>query len=77
MSDFNLSFQEIFNEEGMYVGEDFGVGHAFVITKEGFLNIRTYTNKNDLFPIDTHPVVYKTLFNKKFKKVYTRQSLFN
>lgn len=70
-----MTFQEIFNEDGRYVTDGFKEGFCFII-ESGFLYGLQYKNKNDIQPeFSTHPV-YKSLFKKEYKKVYTRQSLF-
>lgn len=72
-----MKFQEIFNEPGLYVADGFAKGFAFKIDEDGILQSILYSDKDDLFPIISNLFVYAGLFNKDYKKVFTRQSLFN
>lgn len=71
-----MKFQEIFDEPGLYVGTDFKKGVCFEIDKNGFLFLVEYKDENDLLPKKTNAPIYKGLFQKTYKKVFTRQSLF-
>lgn len=70
-----MTFQEIFDEDGLYVSDSFREGAAFKINS-GSLTLLSYKDKNDVLPYESNFPVYKGLFSKDFKKVYTRQSLF-
>lgn len=77
-----MKFQEIFQEEGLYVADSFRDGTAFKISKNSIdnrleLSIVTYSNRNQLFPNETNQVVYDGLFNKEYRKVFTIKSLFS
>lgn len=71
-----MTFQEIFNEEGLYVADGFSNGVAFKVCKSGFLYQITYKTPDDISPSEETMPVYKGLFNKDYRKVFTRQSLF-
>jgi hypothetical protein len=70
-----MTFQEIFEEDGKYVAEGFLKGVCFEI-KDETIYIVTYKNKDDLNPSFENYPVHKSLFNKVFKKVFTRNQLF-
>ena len=71
-----IKFQEIFNEEGLYISDGFSDGVALKVDDLGFLYEIVYKNPNDVFPSVLVMPVYKELFNKDYRKVFTRQSLF-
>ena len=71
-----MTFQEIFNEPGLYKADSFLKGICFEVNKEGQLLIVTYKDANDLQPYRDNAIMYKKLFDKTYSKVYTRQSLF-
>lgn len=71
-----MKFEKIFKEDGMYVSDSFAQGVCFNVRNKT-LYMLTYENKNDINPTEEIAPVYLGLFNKKYKKVYTRQSLFN
>lgn len=71
-----MKFKDIFNEDGLYVADGFDEGAAFKIS-EGTLYLTIHKDKDDLFPyLDVYPV-HKSLFEKEYRKVLTRQSLFS
>ena len=77
-----MEFRDIFKEEGLYVADTFSKGSAFEIkrnsmTNELELHLVTYNDVDTLFPNRSVITVYEGLFNKDYKKVFTRQSLFN
>ncbi len=77
----NMKFEEIFEQEGLYVADGFKQGVAFEIKKNSITNhlelfLTTYEHKDDLLPIIEDVIVYAGLFKKDYKKVFTRQSLF-
>ena len=70
-----MTFQEIFNEDGLYVADSFGEGFCFEI-KDGNLFWKQYKEKDSL-TWELHVAsVNKGLFSKDYRKVFTRQSLF-
>jgi hypothetical protein len=71
-----MKFEEIFNKPGLYVTDSFSEGVCFEVTKEGYLYLVIYKHKDDILPQKTNALVYKGLFAKEYKKVFTRQSLF-
>lgn len=75
-----MTFEEIFEEEGLYKTDSFRKGVCFDIEKNDAgmmeLYLKTYKDENDLIPLRENVVVYCELFKKNYKKVYTRQSLF-
>jgi hypothetical protein len=70
-----MKFEEIFNEDGLYVGTDFAEGYCFEVNC-GILYSRTYQTKKSINFETTNALVHKNLFNKEYKKVFNRQSLF-
>ena len=71
-----MTFQEIFKEEGLYVGPNFSKGYCFGVDPSGFLYNLQYKDANDISPKRDNVVVFSGLFDLEYKKVYTRQSLF-
>jgi hypothetical protein len=71
-----MKFEEIFNEQGLYVGEDFAEGYCFEVTKTDTLCSVSYKSKDDILPIRENPIISKQLLKQDFKRVFTRQSLF-
>lgn len=77
-----MKFEEIFKEEGLYVADSFAKGFVFKISKNKInnsfiLSPLRYDYEDDMNPIEEDLTVYGELFKKDYKKVYTRQSLFN
>ena len=70
-----MTFQEIFNKDGLYKADDFTEGTALEVN-DGTLYMVCYSDANDLQPTRNTMPVYKGLFTKVFTKVFTRQSLF-
>jgi len=71
-----MKFEEIFEEDGLYVADGFTKGSCFEIS-DGTLYLKTFKDKYDVLP-ETYPFnTYRGLFKKDYKKVYTRQSLFD
>lgn len=71
-----MKFQEIFNEEGLYVADGFSEGSCFKVDSYGFLKLVTYNNKDSIKYSEDIMPVSKSLFKKDYRKVWTRQSLF-
>lgn len=71
-----MTFEQIFEEDGKYVAEDFMPGVCLLI-KEGTMYLLTYRNRNDFTPSQTDLAAYRGLFRKHYEKVLTRQSLFD
>lgn len=70
-----MSLEEIINENGWYVDDDFGKGVCIEVSN-GEIKILSFKDKDDMKPTKEYLSLYKGLFNKKFKKVYSRQELF-
>ncbi len=70
-----MKFEEIFNQDGLYVADSFAKGVCFRIV-DGTLNLVTYKDKSDISPSIDTIAVYKGLFEKTYRKVFTRQELF-
>jgi len=70
-----MTFEEIFNEDGLYHGNDFADGFCFEVI-DGFLSALQYKHEKDLFPEKYYQGVYKGLFKKDYTKVFTVKSLF-
>ena len=71
-----MKFEEIFNEEGLYVADSFSEGVALKIEGDTLYSC-IYKDEDDLFPRVNIQSMYKGLLNKEYTKVFTRQSLFN
>ena len=71
--DKDLSFKEIFDNDGLYKSESFRKGYAFKITN-GNLKFMFYSETNT-FGTEMDLGINKRLFHMKYEYVYTRQSL--
>lgn len=76
-----MNFEEIFEEEGLYVADSFKAGTAFQIKKNSFtgekeLKLVQYSTPDQLFSNTEDITVYAGLFKKEYKKAFTRQNLF-
>ena len=71
-----MTFQEIFQEKGLYRADSFASGVVFEINEYFQLYTVEYKNENDLQPLKFITPMYKGLFDKDYQKVFTRQSLF-
>lgn len=72
-----MKFEEIFKENGLYTSDDFVEGFCFEVHGyEKALIAVQYKNVDDLMPEKHRALVYEGLFNKTYRKVFTRQSLF-
>ncbi len=71
-----MTFEEIFNEKGLYVADGFEKGFCFKINEDGVLKYLFYKNINDFNPIEGNGVMYKGLLNKTYRKIFNRQYLF-
>jgi hypothetical protein len=70
-----MKFQDIFNEDGLYVANDFKQGVCFEV-RDSVLYIRTYETSESISYATENALMHKNLFNKVYTKVFTRQSLF-
>ncbi|MFA7307631.1 MAG: hypothetical protein WC026_13265 [Hyphomicrobium sp.] len=70
-----MTFEEIFNKDGLYVADGFAEGCCLKI-ENGTLLIVQFDDENDVFPKEEIFACYRGLFKKDYKKVFTRQSLF-
>ena len=71
-----MKLEDLFNEDGQYTCDDFVEGFCLEI-KNGMLLGVQYKDKDDILPEKWLFGLSKNLFNKKYRKVHTRQSLFN
>lgn len=71
----DLTFEEIFNQDGLYVADGFTQGTCFEI-KNSTLYMLLYKDKDYIMPEREIFPIYKGLFSKKYRIVYNRQSLF-
>jgi hypothetical protein len=70
-----MTFQEIFNQDGLYKADSFVEGFCFKV-EDGVLYSYEYEHADDKFPLKDIVPVTKNLFTKEYTKVFTRQSLF-
>lgn len=70
-----MSLEEIIRENGWYVADSFGKGVCIDVSS-GEVKILSFKDKDDMKPTKEYLTLYKGLFDKKFKKVYSRQQLF-
>lgn len=73
-----MTFEEIFQEKGLYKAESFSPGTAFKIDNGPVglqLTIVTYT-QDKIFPYEENIQVYADLFNKDYKRVLNVGQLF-
>ena len=70
-----MTFQEIFNKDGLYTSTSFVKGFAFEII-EGTLYQLHFKSPNDFLPRKVKSSVYKELFTKEYTKVLNINSLF-
>lgn len=70
-----MKFEEIFKNDGIYVADGFAEGAAFRID-DGTLTLVQYKDGGDLLPTISNYPVHKSLFDKDYRFVYNRQSLF-
>ncbi len=70
-----MTFEEIFDQEGLYVADSFGEGVALKVIGDTLYSA-IYENEDDLFPKENIQSMYKGLLTKNYTKVITRQSLF-
>lgn len=64
-----MSFEEIFNHDGLYVSESFAKGSALRVYN-GTLYLVSWANENSFFDNEQVMPVYKGLFEKDYKKVF-------
>ncbi len=70
-----MTFEEIFDQEGLYVADSFGEGVALKVIGDTLYSI-IYEDKNDTFGRESIQSMYRGLLKKQYTKVLTRQSLF-
>lgn len=70
-----MKFEEIFLSDGLYVADGFAPGVCFKVGG-GILKLVTYKDGDDLLPSEENALMYAGLLKKEYKKVFTRQSLF-
>lgn len=74
--EYNLSFIEIFNQDGWYKADSFSDGTHIVIEK-GEMYMKYFTSETETFSKDMDLFVTKILVNKKYKKVLNKGQLFS
>lgn len=72
-----MTFQEIFNQKGLYRADGFAKGYCYEVDDSGHLSALQYKDKDDLFPNVEDLFIYGGLFKKNFTKVLNRNQLFN
>ncbi len=70
-----MTFEEIFDEEGLYVADSFGEGVALKVIGDTLYSV-IYEDKSDIIGKTTIQSMYRALLKKEYTKVFTRQSLF-
>lgn len=71
-----MKFEEIFNEDGLYVADGFADGTCLRVLG-GLLLFVTYANSEDVNPVVVDAIMHKNLLTKDYKKVHSREKLFN
>ena len=76
-----MTFQEIFNESGLYKADSFTKGVGFLIKEnqiDGQLELtQVYYESPDKLMYENLPLtIYKGLLEKDYKKVWNRNELF-
>ena len=71
-----MKFEEIFNERGLYVADGFVNGVALKVDDDGYLKLVTYKNKDSLKYTEDNMPIFKGMFKKDYRKVFTIKSLF-
>lgn len=76
-----MTFQEIFNEPGLYRADSFTEGIGFLIEKcqlngQNELKIVYYESPDKLTYNDLPLTIYKGLLEKDYKKVWNKTELF-
>lgn len=74
--EYNLSFIEIFNQDGWYKSESFTDGTHIVI-EHGEMSMKYFSSETETFSNDMDLFVTKNLVNKKYKKVLNKGQLFS
>lgn len=72
-----MTFEEIFNEAGLYRADSFAKDFCFKVDENGSLSTLQYKNAGDLLPTQDHPPVYKGLFKKGLQKSLYNKSAFS
>lgn len=76
-----MTFEKIFNQEGLYVADGFADGIAIRIKKNSLtfskeMDFVQYSNPDDLFPEILNIKVYDGLFGKEYRQIFNRNELF-
>lgn len=77
MQKYDLTFEQIFKQNGLYKSEGFVKGFCFEIfgTTKSLVGVQ-YKSKTDLMPDKDNFPCYESLFSKKYKRVYNISELF-
>ena len=71
-----MTFQDIFKEDGLYVGNGFREGFSFSV-KKGTLSTVQFKDERDMNPtVESKVFIYDGLFTKTYKKILVRGQLF-
>jgi hypothetical protein len=70
-----MTFQEIFEENGLYISDSFYPGYCFEV-KDGVLYSLQYEYKDDLHPYRENQLMHKSLLTKSYIRVLNINQLF-
>lgn len=70
-----MSFDEIFDQDGLYVANGFALGFAYHIYKGGLTYV-LYENSGDENHLEDRVKLYKPSLHKDYRKVETVAELF-
>lgn len=74
--EFNLSFTDIFKNDGWYKGQMFAEG-TFIHIEQGVLSLKYFSKETDTFAKDLDIVISKNLVNMKFRNILNKGQLFS
>lgn len=76
-----MTFEKIFNQEGLYVADGFADGIAIRIKQNPFTSSKEmdfvqYSNPDDIFGETLNIKIYDGLFEKDYQQIFNRNELF-
>jgi|WetSurMetagenome_2_1015567.scaffolds.fasta_scaffold153602_3 hypothetical protein len=71
-----LSFEDIVEEPGQYVSEDFSRGVVLLVDHNKGISLLTYEDENDMLPMNIKFPFYAGLLKKKYRRILNRKELF-